>query len=235
MYCFSIKAYSETASFRLPETHTFQKTLPLPPLTSIIGLLGAAMGLSYAESSKFYYSNHLKVGVIGTSQSRVNDLWKYQKIKSKETVSAVLTREILFGLDLELFIAAESEEIVNDIKEAVLDPCYALTAGCSDDLLKIRRVDPVMPINPEPLYNFSNTILPGDQSNNYESDIDIDKIPLLKEIYTPRVYLLPVEFDITSKGRRVRRREPFTFIDIPVKLIKPVLGLKFGEKSVALL
>src|SRR5690606_32592568 len=104
MYCFCIKAYSETASFRLPETHTFQKTLPLPPLTSIIGLLGAAMGLSYAESSKFYYSNHLKVGVIGTSQSRVNDLWKYQKIKSKETVSAVLTREILFGLDLELFI-----------------------------------------------------------------------------------------------------------------------------------
>ncbi|MGI6453193.1 MAG: CRISPR-associated protein Cas5 [Syntrophomonadaceae bacterium] len=235
MYCFSIKAYSESASFRLPETHTFQKTLPLPPLTSIIGLLGAAMGLSHVESMEFYYSNCLKVGIIGTSQSRANDLWKYQKIKSKETLSAVLTREILFELDLELFIAAESKKVISNVKEAVVDPRYALSAGCSDDLLKVRKVGQVVRINPEPLHCFSNTILPGDQSGNYKSDIDITKIPLSKEVYPPRVYILPVEFDITSNGRRVRRREPFTFIDTPIKLIRPVLGLKLGQKSVALL
>ena len=86
MYCFNRKAYSETASFRIPETHTFQKTLPLPPLTTIIGLLGAALGLSFAESMEFYHGNQIRVGVIGTSQSTVNDLWKYRKIKSKETI-----------------------------------------------------------------------------------------------------------------------------------------------------
>lgn len=235
MYCFSIGAYSETASFRLPETHTFQKTLPLPPLTSIIGLLGAAVGLSYADSMEFYYDNHIKVGVIGTSQSRANDLWKYQKIKSKETVSAVLTREILFGLNFELFIVAESEKLINDIRKAVVNPYYALTAGCSDDLLKVKRVEPVIETNTVPLHYFSDTILPGDQSDNYESNIDIKKIPLLKEIYPPRVYLLPVEFDFTDGSRRVKRRKPFTFIDTPVKLTKPLEGLKFGEKSVALL
>lgn len=225
-----------TASFRIPETHTFQKTLPLPPLTSIIGLLGAAIGLPFAESMDFYYYNHIRVGVIGTSQSRVNDLWKYRKIKSgNETISAVLTRELLFGLNIELFIAAENERIVKDIQHAVINPYYALTAGCSDDLLKIKSVGSVTRINPEPLYHFLNTILPGDQGGNYESNIDINKIPLLKEIFTPRVYLLPVEFDFTSEDRRVKRREPFTFIETPVKLIKPIQGLKFAEKSVALL
>ena len=235
MYCFSMEAYSETASFRLPETHTFQKTLPLPPLTSIVGLLGAAMGLPYAESMEFYYSNHIKVGVIGTSQSRVNDLWKYRKIKSKETVSAVLTRELLFGLNLELFVAAENENIVREIQQAIIRPCYALTAGCSDDLLKVKSVGSITQVSLVPLYDFLNTILPGDQGSNYESNIDINQVPLMKEFYTPRVYLLPVEFDFTNEGRRVKRREPFTFIDAPVKLIKPVEGLKFGEKSVALL
>jgi len=235
MYCFSLKAYSETASFRLPETHSFQKSLPLPPLTTIIGLLGAALGLSFAESMEFYHNNNIKIGVIGKSQSRTNDLWKYRKIKSQETVSAVLTREILFGLDLEIFIATENEKITNNIRDAFIDPCYALTAGCSDDLLKIKKVRPVIVTNPEPLYDFSYTVLPGDQSNNYEANIDIDKIPLEVEIYTPQVFLLPVEFDFTDKGRRVKRREHFTFIDVPVKLIKPVLGLKYGDKSVALL
>lgn len=235
MYCFNIKAYSETASFRIPETHTFQKTLPLPPLTTIIGLLGAALGLSFAESMEFYHGNQIRVGVIGTSQSTVNDLWKYRKIKSKETISAVLTRELLFGLDLELFVTAENESVLRDIQRAVTDPCYALTAGCSDDLLKIKSVGSIIQTDLTPLFHFSNTVLPGDHGSNYESNIDITKIPLLKELYTPRVYLLPAEFDFTGEGRRVKRREPFTFVDTPVKLIRPLEGLKFGEKSVALL
>lgn len=235
MYCFSVKAYAETASFRLPETHTFQKTLPLPPLTSIIGLLGAAMGLPYAESMEFYYRNEIRVGVIGASQSRVTDLWKYRKIKSKEIVSAVLTRELLFGLNIELFIAAENEKIVRDIQQAVISPRYALTAGCSDDLMKVKSVGAITQASLTPVYDFSNTILPGDQGSNYESNIDINQVSLMKEIHAPRIYLLPVEFDFTNEGRRVKRREPFTFIEAPVKLIKPVEGLKFGEKSVALL
>ena len=235
MYCFNVKAYAETASFRLPETHTFQKTLPLPPLTSIIGLLGAAMGLHYEESMEFYYSNQIKAGITGFSKSRVNDLWKYRKIKSKETVSAVLTRELLFGLNLELFVAAKNENIVREIQQAIIRPCYALTAGCSDDLLKVKSVGSITQVSLVPLCSFSNTILPGDQGGNYESNIDINQVPLMKDLYTPRVYLLPTEFEFTNGDRRVKRREPFTFIDSPVRLIKPIEGLKFGEKSVALL
>jgi len=36
MYLFKLKAFAVTASFRIPESHTFQQTLPLPPITTLI-------------------------------------------------------------------------------------------------------------------------------------------------------------------------------------------------------
>ena len=48
--------------------------------------------------------NNIKVGVIGTSQGRYKDLWKYTKIKDKEAISAVLTRECLYELKVFVYI-----------------------------------------------------------------------------------------------------------------------------------
>ena len=52
MYLFTLETFSLTASFRIPESHTFQPTLPLPPITSLIGMMGAALGFSFEESMK---------------------------------------------------------------------------------------------------------------------------------------------------------------------------------------
>lgn len=235
MYYFFLEAYAPTASFRLPEAHTFQQTLPLPPVTTITGIMGAAVGLSLEEALEFVKVNKVHFGVMGTHSGVFRDLWKYEKIKASKTISAVLIREFLYDLSLILVFAAEDEKAVQYIREAFTNPKYALTAGNSDDLLKVKYISPAKEQEIQPYYRFSYTVLAGDHGSNYESDIKIEELPLLQNIYMPRVYLLPTDFEFNGNERHVRKRQLFTFVDVPVKLKKPTNGLLIGDKAVGLL
>ena len=236
MFCLEIHFFAEMASFRIPETHTFQQTLPLPSVTALIGMVGAAAGLSFADAMKFCREeNQLGFGVIGTNNGRVRDLWKYRKIKSGEVISAVLLREYLIDLDLRMYITSGEESIVNQIRTNFLDPYYALTAGSSDLLYKIKSVSKVFSIIPERVRDFKDTVIPGNQSGNFESNIDIKKIPLMRDIYAPTVQLLPTEFEFHGEERRVKSRKPFTFVDTPILLKQPVTGFQIDGRSVALI
>lgn len=235
MYFFELQTFAVTASFRIPETHTFQQTLPLPPITTLTGLLGAAAGWSFQEAVHFCQEHGIKLGVIGTCQGRFKDLWKYQKIKSDGRISAVLLREYLADLAMCIYITADDRRIVDKLRGSFLNPCYALTAGNSDDLLKIKRVGNVVPGEVIESFQFSHTILAGNHVGNYESMIDLNTVPLMQEIYAPQVYLLPTEFEFNGEERRVRKRKPFTFVDTPIKLRKPIMALQVGDKAVELL
>jgi CRISPR-associated protein Cas5t len=235
MFYISIKTYTEMASFRIPETHTFQQTLPLPPITTLIGILGAAAGLSFEAAMSYCKENVLRFGVIGTNRGRFNDLWKYQKVKSDGVITAVLLREYIVDLEMELYIAAEKEALMHNVRKYFLDPYYALTAGSSDSLMKVKKISAVGKTEVKPLTCFSNTVIAGDHAGNYESDIDIRNVPLMRDIYAPSVHLLPVEFDFYGEERRVKARRAFTFIDTPIKLRKSVEGIEDEGKAVALL
>ena len=68
MFVFITKTFAMTASFRIPESHTFQQTLPLPPITTLTGLMGAALGLGFEEAMKFRQQMGILFGVIGTNR-----------------------------------------------------------------------------------------------------------------------------------------------------------------------
>lgn len=236
MYFFSLKAFAPVASFRIPEAHIFQQTLPLPPITTLKGLIGAAAGFSFKEAMEFCEKNKLQFGVIGQHRGRAKDLWKYRKVKSGEVISAVLVREFLFDLDLEIFIAAEDKDTVEKIRNDFLNPVYPLCAGPSDCLMKVIDVSSVRDGTVEDANDFAYTVLPGDLTGLYEVDIDLKNVPLLQEIYVPRVFLLPTSFDFSGTERRVRERKHFTFVDVPVTLKKPVKALLLdNNKAVPLL
>ena len=57
----------------------------------------------------------------------------------------------------------------------------------------------------------------------------------MKDLFVPQVYLLPSEFSFNGEERRVLKRESYTFVDIPIRLKKPILGVKIEGKAVALL
>ena len=224
MFLFSIKGHAITASFRVPETHTFHKTLPLPPKTAIIGMLGAAIGLNLEDAHEYAEQNEILVGVYGTHKGMMKDLWNYRKIKRKECISSILIREYLYQNDFVISFGSQNKEPLEKLRTAFSSPFYPITAGNSDDLLKIIRITDISIVKSEKLSQFEHTVLPGDVSKSCKHDINFDNIPITQTVYTPQVFRLPTKFTFDGDERRVAERKPFTFISSSVNVETPIEG-----------
>ena len=235
MYLFTVEGIANTASFRIPESHTFQQTLPLPPITTLIGLVGAALGLSFEDAMRFRKEKGLSLGVIGRHKGQIRDLWKYHKIKTGEVISDVLLREYLVDFKMKLAIGSEDAKIVDQVREAFLDPHYALTLGNSDDLLKICRVGQREALKSSLYSEFKNTVLSGDHTGVYEPVLDLKNTPITETIRAPQVFLLPTAFSFKGNERRVSRREHFTFVGSPIQLKEPIPAFQVEGDTVVLL
>jgi CRISPR-associated protein Cas5t len=235
MKIFSVKGVSITASFRVPETHTFQQTLPLPPKTAIIGMIGAALGLKLENAYKYVDDNEILIGICGTHKGFMRDLWKYRKIKAKEETHSVLTREYLCYNEFYIYFASDKTDLT-ELKSAIYSPVYPLTAGNSDDLIKIAKISDIFTVQKEKLYRFEHTVLPGDITESYKCDIDISKIPITKTLYYPLVFILPTRFFFKEgKERKVVKKDLFTFVNTAIILESPIDGYIVEGRSVVLL
>lgn len=222
MFAFIVKGWAQTASFRIPESHTFQQTLPLPPITTLVGLMGAAMGLSFEEAISFREQKSILLGVIGSNKGEMKDLWKYNKVKSGESLKDVLVREYLTDFSLNIAIASREQTVLSGIRDSFSNPKYALTLGNSDDLFKIRYISPIEKAEKIERSNFENTVLAGNQTLDYESDIDLKNTPITYRVRAPQVFLLPTSFNFKGEERRVSKRQQFTFVGSPIKLKQPL-------------
>lgn len=235
MFAFIVKGFSQTASFRVPESHTFQQTLPLPPVTTLTGLMGAAIGLSFKDAMSFREDKGILFGVIGSNQGEMKDLWKYNKVKSNESLKDVLIREFLTDFSLIISIASKDQTVLSEIRDCFCNPKYALTLGNSDDLFKIIYVSPVVKAENANCSTFENTILAGDQTLEYESAIDLKKTPITYRVRAPQVFLLPTTFSFKGEERRVSKRKQFTFVGSPIKLKNPLSVYKIENTTFYLL
>lgn len=223
MFAFTLKAFAITASFRIPENHTFQQTLPLPPMTTLTGLMGAALGLNFEEAMKFREENKILFGVIGSHKGEMRDLWKYNKIKSGESLKDVLIREYLTEFSLTIAVGSENQTTLTKARDSFCNPVYALTVGNSDDLLKICKVGNIVETIDEPYSDFENTMLPGDQTQDYKPPDDFLKnTPVTYTVRAPQVFLLPTAFRFNGEERRVIERKQFTFVGSPIRLKNPI-------------
>lgn len=245
MFVISIKGISLTASFRIPETHSFHQTLPLPPKTTIVGMIGAAKGLKLEEAHNFVNNSNILIGVTGEHKGLMRDLWNYRKITGKEKNYtqediksrkhfSVLIREYLFHFDVTIVLGAEEESICNDLRRAFLSPVFALTLGNSDDLFKVRSVSQMANMTPHECIEFENTMLPGDISAAYKPNVDLKNLPVTETIRSPQVYLLPTKFTFEGEERRVAERRPFTFVGSSVKLNRPLSAYLVNGSGVIL-
>lgn len=243
MFSFSLSAKAITASFRVPETHTFHQTLPLPPKTAIIGMIGAALGMRLDEAHAFVEQNNILVSVYGTHKGLMKDLWNYRKLSGKEKKFtpedvknrmqySILIREFLFSNEFIFFFASDKTDPLVKIQKAFGNPVYALTAGNSDDLLKVCSMSDISKVDPEKVTRFENTVIPGDLSRTCKHLVDFKQTPITETVYTPQVFLLPTKFEFHGDERRVIERKPFTFISTPVTLSNPLDGYCIDGKAV---
>jgi len=235
MHSFIISAFATTASFRIPESHTFQQTLPLPPITTLTGLMGAALGLNFENAMKFKKEKGIGFGVIGSNNGEMRDLWKYNKVKAGESLKDVLIREYLTNFSMIIAVGSEDKETLSEIKDCFYQPQYALTAGNSDDLLKVCNISKIVVAKEEQYADFKNTVLPGDKIFQYKSLIDLKNTPITYTVKAPQVFLLPTAFKFNGEERRVSKREQFTFVGSPIRLKKPIPAYKVGDLIMALL
>lgn len=137
-----------TASFRYPTFISgFQPTLPVPPLSTIYGLLSAVKG-------ELVTPEDTNVGFIFESEAKSVDLETIYELKGlKGNKSNVAKREFLFNPKLYLYLDNLK------FKKFFEKPVYPVLLGRSSDLAFIKEIKEVN-IEKKTNINLGKTILP---------------------------------------------------------------------------
>jgi len=215
----AVRVRAPVVSFRRPLDHNYQRTLPMPPPTTLLGIAGAALGLSdqelWAPESPV---RTLKVSVwMEEEPGRARDMWTVLKIKSgKIAERSPYFRELLFFVRYTLLYGGE-ESLLQRLEAAFRDPVYPLSLGREDELALVEEVTLGTAIESEP--RFRGTILPRDIRQMP------DVRPVLQEgtvFEPPVVEMLPLGFTVDSKGiRHPERQVALSFLPLGVELEIP--------------
>jgi len=149
-----IEAYQNLVNYRKPTSFQLKESYPLPPYSTVIGMIHAACGFtSYVP---------MQVSIQGKYHSKVNDLWtRYEfagstfeegrhqlKVELTEGKAHGITRgvsttELLVDVELVLHIVPEDESYIPVIVDALKSPVEYLSLGRREDLLQINVVKEV--------------------------------------------------------------------------------------------
>ncbi|GBD08591.1 hypothetical protein HRbin22_00832 [Candidatus Thermoflexus japonica] len=207
------------ASFRRPLDHNYQRTLPMPPPTTLLGIAGAALGLSdrelWAQDSPL---RDLRVSVwMDEEPGRARDMWTVLKIKGGRIAErSPYFRELLFFVRYTLLYGG-ANDFLGCLEQAFRDPVYPLSLGREDELMIIENILRGEAAPGEP--RFWGTPLP----------VDLRQIPGARPILTPGASLeppvvetLPLHFRIDEKGiRHPESQIPITFLPPGLELEVP--------------
>ncbi|MBE3577937.1 MAG: CRISPR-associated protein Cas5 [Limnochordales bacterium] len=223
----AVKVSASLASFRRPLDHNYQRTLPLPPPTTLIGLAGAALGLSDGE---IWHRNSplraLSVSVLSLQEpGRARDMWTVMKIKNNRIADrSPYFRELLCFVRYVLLYGGP-RQLLESLAASFADPVYPLSLGREDELLTIDEVGIYQAEQGVP--RFRGTILPIHlREHSFR--------PLLRpgiRFEMPVVEILPLSFAVDEQGlRQPLQRVPLTFLpfDLEVELphLEPTLTFK---------
>ena len=169
-----VEAVAPWASWRPPEALTYHRTLPLPPYTTLVGMMGAAVGLDLAAAYRFIADRQVRLGVGGWCEGQAHDLWKFQKLKDKEVQLDILLREVWIDAHMVLLFETSDSSTARSLADGFQAPAFPLAAGTSDALLKsvAVRVEAAEPISTRSLAHVLvfREILP-----NYELHGSLDR------------------------------------------------------------
>jgi CRISPR-associated protein Cas5t len=226
----AVQVRAPVASFRRPLDHNYQRTLPMPPPTTLLSIAGAALGLSdrelWAPESPV---RTLKVSVwMEEEPGRARDMWTVLKIKSgKIAERSPYFRELLFFARYTLVYGGD-EGLLYELEAACRDPVYPLSLGREDELALVEKVTLDEASAGEP--HFRGTIVPG----------DIRQMPGVRPILRegavfepPVVEMLPLSFTVDAKGiRHPERPEPFSFLPLGIDIeMSAAQALQFEDRN----
>lgn len=218
-----VELFQPFAQYRNPFTFYYAQTFPLPPKSTIIGMLQNACDDWYGRSriiegdrleNKWW---DLKISIHGGFESV---FWNYQQlIKGEVNIQKIGNNIImvnqnmpLYGEGLtsqrspvyqqelfngHLFILIKGDyELIEDIKRALEKPRKVLSLGRSEDVVFIKKVSYVENIETRPAS--------CDIKLKYPTYLLLNGFPLKREKYP--VYSIPVKVIFKNSGRQVTHK-----------------------------
>lgn len=135
MKAYRVHLTSWTASFRYPNLISgYQPSLPVPPLSTIYGLVSAAAG-------SYVCALDISVGFVFKFATQTIDLETIYQFTTKSTRLVtkpnVIRRQILFDNSLWLYLSNEK------MAKIFLNPKFQLLLGRSNDLATVETIDEI--------------------------------------------------------------------------------------------
>jgi CRISPR-associated protein Cas5t len=217
----AVQVRATVASFRRPLDHNYQRTLPMPPPTTLIGIAAAALGLSdrqlWASESPL---RHLKVSVLADSEpGSARDMWTVLKIKGNKIAErSPYFRELLFFPRYTLLYGGD-EDLLHRLEQAFRDPAYPLSLGREDELMLVDEIAIAEAQDGDP--RFEGTVLPCDIRQMKGVQVVIKPAVYLKPILVER---LPLRFRVDDRGvRHPEEITPLSFLPLGTEMIVPTV------------
>ncbi len=238
---FAVEILSQTASFRNPDFQNFHKSLDLPPPTTVIGLAGAALGVSPLQAQEFFEENEFKIGIHGFFSGKCSDTWKYNK-RTKEMWlyrpdkdGSIIQKEFLIHSCFVIAFSSDKNETLAKLFNAFHNPIYALTMGNSDSLAFIKKIG--SDLDEAKSLEVENCIIDGDVIENVMSLSSENMEFSIYHTSEPIAYDLPTRFQYASNyGKRsVSKVATYSFVGKKMRLNYEIEGLLYRDIFIPLI
>ena len=220
MRTLALKVIAPQVSFRRPLDINYQRTLLLPPPTTMIGLAGAALGLTDYQiwnEDQWKPLRELKVAVtLDKPSGKARDMITVLKVKSgKIEQRSPYFRELLFNVEYTLFYAGE-DEFIEKLSKAFKDPAFPLSLGREDELIEIVSIRQIELTTGKPV--FYGTAIPGDIR---EMKINLPAFKSGKsstKLEPAIIESIPLEFKVEKGSRLPIKKTTITFLPYSLEI-----------------
>ncbi len=196
-----LQCYQNLANYRKPSSFIIKETYPLPPYSTVSGMIHAACG--------FKELHRMKLSIQGTNRGTISEVYtrysfsagaKYKEdrhqicLKDGENYGiykGVANAELVCENNMIIHILPEREEDMDVIYDGLSNPLMYLSLGRYEDIIDIRSVDIVSLCEENDVETKHNIYIPVSymRKQGYEN-------------INATVYTLNKEYEITKKGLR---------------------------------
>lgn len=207
--------------YRVPYNSLLMDTFLFPPKTSIIGMMGAAIGWNedvFLENLKKF-----RYGVIiekaGESFSEIAVIYK-----SKNSPIYPITKNLVHKPVYNVFLTSEDDSLTENIGKALQNPKYVLTLGDSENLFYPlnKNYIRILKIKENMSATKLRCILPSEIYNEYVVQMNVGEMFPNKNLLLPREIRIPIDFVEQGKNRRFIPKNVFYYAGIELQLKNPV-------------
>lgn len=203
-----LQCFQSLANYRKPSSFIIKETYPLPPYSTVLGMIHAACG--------FTEFHPMKLSIQGTNNGTISELYtrysfsagaKYEEERHQIRIDdgesygvfkGVSNVELVCDNHMVIHIVPGNDDF-DIVYQSLKNPPTYLSLGRYEDLLDIERVDIVNLTEAEEVVAKNNIYIPVSSQTSFGES-------LIKNNGTT-IYTLTKEYELTKQGLRRWKRE----------------------------